>query len=177
MHQNTILLVTLVGMACVAFPFAIVARGARQAETAKGWLGPGTQRGLVVGMLLLGAAVTYASLAVWPHRVTATTETQTLNVTGFQWYWEVDKTRIVTGKPVVFNVHTQDVNHGMGIYDADYHLIFQVQAMPGYLNRVQYTFEKPGVYRVLCMEFCGIGHQDMTTEFTVSDERAQGRGQ
>ena len=60
----------------------------------------------------------------------------------------------------------------MGVYDADYRLIFQVQAMPGYLNRVQHTFEKPGTYQVLCMEFCGVGHHDMTAKFTVSGERS-----
>lgn len=168
MHQNALLLITIVGMACVALPFALTALAAGRTGLSKGWLGAGAQRGLVVAMLLFGAAVTYGSLDVWPHSIARGGDVQTLNVTGIQWFWEVDTTRIVTGRPVVFNVHTQDVNHGMGVYDADYHLLFQVQAMPGYLNRVQHTFDKPGTYRILCMEFCGIGHQDMIAEFTVS---------
>jgi cytochrome c oxidase subunit 2 len=163
-------------MACVALPFLLAARSSGQIDPGhldfgRLWLGSGAQRWLVVCMLLFGVVLTYASLAAWPHRVSATSNAQTVNVTGSQWYWEIDKAQLVAGEPVVFNVHTQDVNHGMGIYDDAFQLLVQVQAMPGYLNRIQYTFEKPGKYRILCMEFCGVSHHDMTAEFIVSAEK------
>lgn len=176
MHQSTILIVTLAAMGCVALPFLLAARSSgqidpRDADAGKRWLSSGAQRWLVVSMLLFGAVLTYGSLAAWPHRVSATSTAQMVNVTGYQWYWEIDKAQLVGGKPVVFNVHTKDVNHGMGIYDDSFQLLVQVQAMPGYLNRIQYTFEKPGKYRILCMEFCGVSHHDMTAEFIVSAEK------
>jgi cytochrome c oxidase subunit 2 len=46
-------------------------------------------------------------------------------------------------------------------------LLFQTQAMPGYINKVAYVFDEPGQHRVLCMEFCGVGHHDMTDTFDV----------
>jgi cytochrome c oxidase subunit 2 len=39
--------------------------------------------------------------------------------------------------------------------------------MPGYINKVEFVFDNPGQYRVLCMEFCGVGHHDMNDEFEV----------
>ena len=58
----------------------------------------------------------------------------------------------------------------MGVYDEETRLLFQTQGMPGYVNKVSYTFDKPGTYRVLCMELCGVAHHDMISEFTVVAE-------
>ena len=91
-----------------------------------------------------------------------------MNVTGHQWFWEFEPKTVRAGSPVIFNVHAGDVNHGMGIYDSDKRLLFQVQAMPGYVNRVEHTFEKPGTYQILCMEFCGIAHHVMITDLAVT---------
>ena len=91
-----------------------------------------------------------------------------MNVSGGQWYWELDVEVVPLGQPVTFNVTSEDVNHGMGVYDENMTLLFQTQGMPGYVNSVSYTFDKPGDYQVLCMEFCGVAHHDMIAEFTVS---------
>jgi cytochrome c oxidase subunit 2 len=37
----------------------------------------------------------------------------------------------------------------------------QTQAMPGYMNRLRVTFDQPGTYTVLCLEFCGMAHHRM----------------
>jgi cytochrome c oxidase subunit 2 len=118
--------------------------------------------------MILGVAVTAATLWVWPHRVIASASTQAVNVTGHQWFWEFEPKTVRAGSPVIFNVHAGDVNHGMGVYDSGKRLLFQVQAMPGYVNRVEYTFDKPGTYQILCMEFCGIAHHLMLTNLTVT---------
>lgn len=124
---------------------------------------------LVVWMLCFGAVITLGSLWHWPHRVPMSNDRSTVNVTGAQWYWEIDKTKVPLGKPVVFNVHTKDVTHGLGVIDADGRLMFQAQAMPGYVNQVGYVFSHPGTYRVVCLEYCGLAHHDMLTEFAVED--------
>lgn len=97
----------------------------------------------------------------------ANAATQIIAVTGHQFYWELDKETVVAGQPVEFRVTSTDVNHGFGIYDADYRLLVQVQAMPGYINRLRYTFETPGTYRLLCLEFCGAAHHGMVSEIEV----------
>jgi cytochrome c oxidase subunit 2 len=68
---------------------------------------------------------------------------------------------VPTGAPVEFRVTTLDVNHGFSLYAPDGHLVAQTQAMPGYVNRLRVTFDQPGTYTVLCLEFCGMSHHRM----------------
>ena len=122
---------------------------------------------IIWAMFLVGIVVTFASLWRYPHSVSTGSEVQAINVTGAQWYWEIDKEEVELNKPVVFNVHTSDVNHGMGVLNSDGKLLFQTQAMPGYVNKVEHTFKEEGEYKVICLEFCGVAHHDMITEFEV----------
>jgi cytochrome c oxidase subunit II len=168
MHQYAILTITLLGMALVAAPFILTVRSTASSTPPMQWLTESARGRLIWSLTGLGAVVTIASLWVWPHDVSGAAADQLVNATGHQWYWEIDRKAVTAGSPVVFNVHSGDVNHGMGVYDADDRLLFQVQAMPGYVNRVQYTFEKPGTYRLLCMEFCGIAHHNMIEKITVT---------
>lgn len=68
---------------------------------------------------------------------------------------------------ILFEVTSWDVNHGFGIYDPDGRLIAQTQAMPDYINYLEVTFHRPGRYKVLCLEYCGLGHPVMEKSFTV----------
>lgn len=105
-----------------------------------------------------------------------------VSAVGYTWYWQLTPTsdkakRLKKGahgelilpldKPVQFNVTSNDVNHGFGIYNTKGVLLTQTQAMPGYVNKLIYTFTKPGVYTVLCMEYCGLAHHTMLTSFKV----------
>jgi len=120
--------------------------------------------------LIAGGGLLYFTITPWPHAVADSSENPVMvSVTGSQWSWTTSKDQLPVGKKIIFTVTSTDVNHGMGIYNADYKLLTQVQGMPGYLNRVQYTFTKPGTYRILCMEYCGLAHHDMISELTVTD--------
>lgn len=90
-----------------------------------------------------------------------------VRVMGMQWGWSVTPHTVRVGVPVLFAVQSNDVNHGFGVYDPDGTLITQVQAMPGYTNRLIYQFDRPGTYTVRCLEYCGIFHHMMRTTFVV----------
>lgn len=68
---------------------------------------------------------------------------------------------------IEFRVTSMDVNHGFAIYDENERLITQTQAMPGYVNRLRYKFREPGMYNVLCLEYCGMAHHGMRASFVV----------
>lgn len=91
-----------------------------------------------------------------------------VTVKGGQFFWTLDPNRIPAGTPVRFDVTSVDVNHGFGIYDPHGHLIGSVQAMPGYHNKLDLTFHAPGVYSILCLEYCGLNHHLMQARFTVA---------
>lgn len=80
---------------------------------------------------------------------------------------ETENIEISKNKIIEFQVTSDDVNHGFGIYNEKGYLIGQVQAMPNYVNNLLMSFSEPGVYQILCMEYCGIGHHIMQTFFKV----------
>jgi len=164
--QMIVLAISLILMAVVALVFISAVR-ATDAAPAEG-SPEGKRQMLIWLMLIFGAVVTVASLYQWPHAIAKSSDVITVNASGGQFFWEFDRESVPVGKPVVFNVQTQDVTHGLGIVDPDGTLLFQTQAMPGYINQVEYVFTKPGTYRVLCMEYCGLAHHGMNSELTVT---------
>lgn len=120
------------------------------------------------GLIVLGIVVTTITLQDLPYAAqSGEASVQEIAVVGHQWYWTLDKTEVLAGQPVQFNVTSADVNHGLGIYDESLTLLAQTQAMPGYTNRLRYTFEQAGTYQLLCLEFCGMAHHVMVSELTV----------
>lgn len=93
-----------------------------------------------------------------------------VQVEGRQWVWTFSQTTLPVGVPVEFDVTSGDVNHGFGIYDPEGHLVAQTQAMPGYTNRLIFTFEQPGDYVVRCLELCGTPHFLMASHITVAKQ-------
>ena len=93
---------------------------------------------------------------------------QVVQATGQMWNWTLSQNQLQLNRPVEFQVTSTDVNHGFGIYDPDLRLIGQTQAMPGYTNTLRHTFTRPGTYKVLCLEYCGMAHHNMVAEFTVA---------
>ncbi len=76
---------------------------------------------------------------------------------------------IKAGELIEFRVSTADVTHGFCLYSPRGKVLTQTQAMPGYVNRLRYRFPESGIYPVLCLEFCGIGHHTMKTQLEVAN--------
>jgi cytochrome c oxidase subunit 2 len=121
-------------------------------------------------LVVVGALTTYGTLTPWPHSPDprAANAPLMVNAAAEQWSWDIDRTQLPVNRSIVFAVTSRDVNHGFGIYDASLKLLTQIQAMPGYVNKVHYTFTRPGKYRVMCMEYCGLIHHDMIAELTIT---------
>jgi cytochrome c oxidase subunit 2 len=91
-----------------------------------------------------------------------------VRVTGLQFAWAIDAPQpIVTGAPVAFLARSLDVAHGFGVYNPKGALIFQAQVVPDHEQKIVHTFTEPGVYKVRCLEFCGVGHHKMKSSFVV----------
>lgn len=168
MHQTT-LIVTLALLLALAAAFIIAIRGSFARQPA-GDAAAATARirsPLLWGLLAFGVFVTAATLRPWPHAVASVDKPIIVSLTGSQWSWDFKPKQVPVGKPIVFAVTSTDVNHGVGIYDPDGRLLTQTQGMPGYINRVQFTFTKPGTYRLLCLEYCGLAHHDMIDQLKV----------
>jgi len=169
--QEFLWLLTLALMLLLAVIFVTVIWQAALPATYASSYGAGRYRQLLFWSLaVIGVVVTSATLLPWPYNPAprSTDAPLRVNAVSEQWSWSVDRTQLPLNKPVVFFVTSRDVNHGFGLYDSNLKLLTQVQAMPGYVNRVHYTFTRPGQYRVLCLEYCGLVHHDMIAELTVT---------
>ncbi|WP_347265876.1 cytochrome C oxidase subunit I [Paracoccus sp. (in: a-proteobacteria)] len=162
--------VTLAVVAAIAAVFIRVAMHSREGAPYEGVQHRAYRiRALLFwGLLVAGAGVAWLTLRELPYAAAGNGAPQTVNATGYQWYWELDRDSLAAGQPVEFRVTSADVNHGFGIYDENTRLVAQTQAMPGYVNRLHHTFARPGTYRVMCLEYCGLAHHEMLAEITVT---------
>ena len=81
------------------------------------------------------------------------------------WAFEPNVLRVPTGSTLDIYAVTKDVTHGLEIAGTNVNLMI----VPGAIANAQVHFSKPGIYTILCHEFCGKGHQNMTARIEVSD--------
>lgn len=70
---------------------------------------------------------------------------------------------VPAGAKVTFKMTSKDVVHGIQIP----HTNMNAMVMPGTVQEITQTFDEPGEYLVICNEYCGAGHQMMSTTITV----------
>ena len=113
-------------------------------------------------------ALLLATLPFIPYGDNAAAEgQQTVAVDGVQFAWNIEPATITAGVPTRFTVTASDVTHGFAVYNDDNVMLFQIQAIPDHPSDIVHTFDEPGRYQVVCLEFCGAKHHEMLSTFTV----------
>lgn len=82
------------------------------------------------------------------------------------WRFEPEDVMVPVGSTVDIYASTTDVTHGMILLGTNLNLM----VVPGVVNYARVHFDKPGVYQLLCHEYCGTGHDRMTSNLRVVDE-------
>lgn len=85
------------------------------------------------------------------------------------WQFEPAEIYIPVGSEVDFYVTSKDVVHGFNIAEKNVNLM----AVYGNIIRQTVKFDKPGVYKITCHEYCGVGHQNMQGQVIVNDPAAK----
>lgn len=70
---------------------------------------------------------------------------------------------IPAGAEVTFIMTSKDVVHGFQVAGTN----LNAMVTPGHIQRATQKFDEPGEFLVLCNEYCGAGHQMMSTTITV----------
>lgn len=172
MVQTVAWLTSLFFMVVIAVIFVVVAIKSKEkqnyAPIKKKWYKARTYFGITLILLML--VITIYTLRELPYNQPVygkENNSVIVDVEAIQFGWDISETEFEVGKPIEFHVTSADVNHGFGIYAEDRKLVAQTQAMPGYTNKVFITFDKPGTYEVLCLEYCGLAHHLMVGEIVV----------
>ena len=67
---------------------------------------------------------------------------------------------IQCGQKVLFNVTSNDLTYGFGLFRQDHSMLFQMQVVPGHVNDILWKFTKNGIYTIRSTEYSGPhGHQ------------------
>lgn len=77
------------------------------------------------------------------------------------------------GAEYVLHLSALDVNHGFNLYPVN----LNIQVVPGYDYGLRVTPTEAGDFRIVCNEFCGIGHHTMVGRVIVTDEQGNEVGQ
>ena len=59
------------------------------------------------------------------------------------------------GDKVLFDVTSEDLTYGFGVFRKDNSMIFQMQVVPGHRNDILWQFEEAGVYTIRSTEYSG----------------------
>jgi cytochrome c oxidase subunit 2 len=84
------------------------------------------------------------------------------------WQFQPSEIYIPVGSEVDFFLTSKDVVHGFNIADKNVNMM----AVYGNINKTTVKFDKPGVYKITCHEYCGVGHQNMQAQVIVNDPMA-----
>jgi cytochrome c oxidase subunit II len=71
---------------------------------------------------------------------------------------------VATGDLVLFDVKSNDLTYGFGLFRKDNSMLFQMQVVPGHRNDVLWKFDRPGVYTIRSTEYSGPKGADMIVE-------------
>jgi len=120
------------------------------------------------GLVIIFVPAIAFSLTRLPYAKGDATADVVVDAKGNQWAWQVTPASVNAGQMVEIRVTSADVNHGFSLYDANNRLVVQTQAMPGYTNVIRHRFTEAGTYRILCLEYCGLGHHTMAGQLVVN---------
>jgi cytochrome c oxidase subunit II len=85
------------------------------------------------------------------------------------WQFQPSEIYIPVGSEVDFYLTSKDVVHGFNISEKNVNMM----AVYGAINKTTVKFDKPGVYDIICHEYCGVAHQNMRAQVIVNHPEAK----
>ncbi len=85
------------------------------------------------------------------------------------WQFQPAEIYVPVGSEVDFFLTSKDVVHGFHIAKKNVNMM----AVYGAINKTTVKFDKPGVYDIVCHEYCGVGHQNMRAQVIVNYPQAK----
>ena len=78
-----------------------------------------------------------------------------ITVENHQFILPSEKLIIKVGEKALFDVTSNDLTYGFGLFRNDNSMLFQMQVVPGHRNDILWQFNKPGVYTIRSTEYSG----------------------
>lgn len=94
-------------------------------------------------------------------------KTFNISVANHKFNLPAEKMIINTNDKVMFNVTSEDLTYGFGLFREDNSMMFQMQVLPGHNNDILWQFDKPGIYTIRSTEYSGPKGIDMIEKNVV----------
>jgi len=160
------------------FVFVLRYRRRRPGEAARGGASHNTALELVWSIIPVGlvAVMFWLGFRSYVEMQTIPANAYEINVTAQKWSWlftypngvESDELHVPADTPVRLVMQSKDVIHSL--YIPAFRLKRDV--VPGRYAEMWFKATRPGTYPLLCAEYCGKSHSDMTTVCVV-EQRGQ----
>lgn len=121
--------------------------------------------GFLIVAVLLFNAVTLSPLIPWQKWLLwsqpAPDRRVSIEMENYQIKLPPQGIQVKANQFVEFTATSGDVTYGFGVFRPDGTLVFQMQVVPGYENRILWKFDSPGTYDVRSTEYSGPRHPEM----------------
>ena len=94
-------------------------------------------------------------------------KTFTISIVDHKFVLPAEKMIIRKGEIARFNVTSDDLTYGFGLFRPDNTMLFQMQVIPGYVNDIVWKFIRPGIYSIRSTEYSGPKGVDMFAKDAV----------
>lgn len=97
------------------------------------------------------------------------TPDQTFNITvkNHQFILPQEKMIINCGEQIMFDVVSEDLVYGFGLFRQDNTMVMQMQVNPGSINNLLWTFNHNGIYNIVSTEYSGPNGNNMVIKNAV----------
>jgi cytochrome c oxidase subunit 2 len=123
------------------------------------WLGVLIVVFLAINVLTLSPLVPWQKWLVWSSP--APTQRVAVEFKNYAIKLPAAGIQVKAGEFVEFTATSRDVTYGLGAFRPDGTMVFQMQVIPGYENRLVWKFDAPGTYDVRSTEYSGPRHSEM----------------
>lgn len=89
-----------------------------------------------------------------------------VNVVASNWKWTLDKSTFKVGVPIDFHIEASEGAHAFSINGTKINQ--SISQGQNAIDKV-WTPDKAGTYIIKCAQYCGSGHDNMFTQFTVTN--------
>jgi len=113
----------------------------------------------------LPACLPYNKTYLEPKVIRLDQQTYQVYAVAQMWQFQPNQINIPAGSEVDFFLTSKDLVHGFNIAQKNVNMM----AVYGNINKTTVKFEKPGIYKITCHEYCGVGHQSMQAEVIVTE--------
>jgi cytochrome c oxidase subunit 2 len=149
-------------LAFFATIYRMTSRGTKKEEAeshAKGmerkekmWLSALIIIAVVGNGIMLSPLIPSAALGLYPNTPVMTVR---INVADYKFQLPSNPIVIPVNEPVEFVVTSSDVTYGFGVFRTDGTMVCQMQVVPGYQNRLVWSFDTAGSYTIRSTEYAG----------------------